>query len=236
MHTEIGHRCRAPLVEGQPRALNRPLHTGERVEIQTGESAEPQRYWLDTHLGYVTSGRARDKIHDWFRSRDAAVNEAQGRARLVHLLDKLGLGAPAEVRWREAARTLGYVDPDDMCRAVGGGDCQPLAALDALHSQDEFELQMELLPGAGTADSRVYRVAIEAEDRHGLLRDVSQLLSELSLSLIGNEGRVDPATARAHLQLDVRVSTLRDLAVIVERLQHLPDVFAARVVPGTVHY
>jgi len=236
VHTEIGHRCRAALVEGQQRALNRPLHTGERVEIQTGESAEPQRYWLDLHLGYTTSGRAREKIHDWFRSRDGAVNEAQGRARLLDLLDSLGLGTPADVRWWEAARTLGYADPDAVCRAVGGGDCQPLEALDALHPQDEFELQMELLPGVGTADNRVYRIAIEAADRHGLLRDVTQLLSELSLSLIGNEGRVDPATERACLKLDVRVSTLRELAIVVEQLKHLPDVFAARVVPGTVHY
>ncbi|MDZ7669171.1 MAG: HD domain-containing protein [Gammaproteobacteria bacterium] len=236
VHTEIGHRCRAALVEGQLRALNRPLHTGERVEIQTGESAEPQRYWLDAHLGYTTSGRAREKIHDWFRSRDAAVNEAQGRARLLHLLDSLGLGAPADARWWEAARRLGFADPDAVCRAVGGGDCQPLEALDALHPQDEFELQMELLPGVGAADNRVYRIAMEADDRDGLLRDVTQLLSELSVSLIGNEGRVDPATERAHLKLDVRVSTLRELAVVVERLQHLPDVFAARVAPGTVHY
>lgn len=236
VHTEVGHRCRAALVEGQRRALNSPLHTGERVEIQTGASAEPERYWLDMHLGYVKSGRAREKIQDWFRSRDAVVNEAQGRQRLVDLLDTLGLGAPAEVRWREAARTLGYSDPAALCRAVGAGDCQPLEALDALHPQDEFELQMELLPGAGGVDNRIYRIVIEAEDRNGLLRDVTQLLSELGLSLMGNEGRVDPHTERAHLKLDVRVSTLRELAVIVERFQHLPDVFAARVVPGTVHY
>lgn len=229
VHTEVGHRCRAALVEGQARALNSTLQTGERIEIQTGDSAAPQRYWLDMHLGYVTSGRAREKIHDWFRSRDAAINERDGRDRLLGLIADLGLGAPGEARWQEAARTLGYGDAGALCRAVGAGDCQTLEALDALHPQSEFELQMELLPGSGSSDRHSYRIVLDAEDRHGLLRDVTMLLSNLGISLLGNAGHVDPATERAHLALDVRVATLRALAVLVDRLKHLPDVHEARV-------
>jgi (p)ppGpp synthase/HD superfamily hydrolase len=70
---------------------------------------------------------------------------------------------------------------------------------------------------------------VEAEDRHGLLRDVTMLLSNLGISLLGNTGRVDPATERAHLVLDVRVATLRALAVLVDRLNHLPDVHRASI-------
>jgi GTP pyrophosphokinase len=230
VHTEIGHRCRGAVVEGLPRALNQSLATGERVEILTDpEPASPQRSWLDGHLGYVRTGRAREKIQDWFRSRDPSVNEHDGRARLLSLLERLGLGEPALLRWQEAARSLEYDDPRSLCRAVGAGECQTLDALDALHPQAEFELQLELLPELGGGDRRTRAIEIRAEDRHGLLRDITQLLSGLGVSLLGNSGRVDPLTDQALIRLETRVGTLRELAILVDRLGHVEGVFEARV-------
>lgn len=228
VHTEIGHRCRGALVEGLPRPLNQSLVTGERVEIITGDETQPQRSWLDMHLGYVRTGRAREKIQDWFRSREPARNENEGRARLVVLLDRLGLPEPSALRWQEAARTLGYDDTAAMCRAVGGGECQTLEALDALHPQTEFELQLELLPELGGPDRRTRRIEVRAADRHGLLRDITQLLSGLGVSLLGNSGQVEPLTGQALIGLDARVATLRELAILVDRLAHLEGVLSVR--------
>jgi len=229
VHTEVGHRCRSALVGGVPRALNAPLATGERVEIVTGAAAEPRRVWLDMHLGFVKSGRAREKILDWFRGRDPAQNLREGRERLEGLLDALALGAPTPSRWQEAARALGFADAAELCRTVGAGDCQTLDALEALHPQAEYELQLELLPAPGGDDPRTYRVAMRAEDRDGLLRDVTELLADLGVPLRGNSGRLDPLTGRALLSLEVRLGTLRDLAVLVERLGCVPGVLDVRV-------
>lgn len=229
VHTEIGHRCRGAVVDGQPRALCAPLHTGERVEIVTGDDAGPRREWLDVHLGYVRSGRAREKIHDWFRARGADRNESDGRAHLLALLDDLALGVPSEARWREAAGTLGYADSTDLCRAVGAGDCQTLDALDALNPHPGFERQLELLPEPRVPDRAACRIEVRGEDRNGLLRDVTELLSAQGVSLLGNSGRVDPISEQAMLSLDIRPGTFRDLAVLVDRLAHLPGVYQARV-------
>ncbi|MEQ8857830.1 MAG: HD domain-containing protein [Pseudomonadales bacterium] len=231
VHTEIGHRCRSALIEGRPRALNAPLATGERVEIVTGDEASPQRCWLDGYLGYAKSGRAREKIHDWFRARDPSVNEVEGRERLRSLLAALALGEPGAARWQEAARSLGLADPQALCRAVGAGDCQTLDALEALHPQVEDELQLELLPGSAGSAAKVYRIQVRAEDRAGLLRDVTELLSGAGFSLLGNTGRVDDDTGVAILGLDTRVGSLRELAILVDRLDHLPGVLEARVEP-----
>ena len=238
VHTEIGHRCRSALVEGLPRPLYTTLATGERVEILTRSEPAPDRSWLDMHLGYVRTGRAREKIQDWFRARDPAANERDGRGRLLRLLDRLGLGEPGALRWQEAARCLGYADQRALCRAVGAGECQTLEALDALHPQEEFELQLELLPDTGGGgdrrtigggDCHARSIDIRAEDRHGLLRDITQVLSSLGVSLLGNSGRVDSVTEQAHIQLDIRTGSLRELAVLVDRLGHLEGVFEARV-------
>ncbi len=232
VHTEIGHRCRGALVEGEPRALNAPLATGERVEIVTGEEAAPQRVWLDRHLGFATSGRAREKIQDWFRARDPSINEHDGRQRLSSLLGALALDEPTAARWQEAARALGLADPQALWRAIGSGDCDTLDGLEALHPQSEYERQLELLPGSPGSGARAYRLLVRAEDRQGLLRDVTELLSAAGLSLLGNSGQVDPASGLAVLSLEIRVATLRELAVLLERLNHLPAVLEARVDPA----
>ena len=73
---------------------------------------------------------------------------------------------------------------------------------------------------------------IRAEDRTGLLRDVTELLAALGVALRANTGRVDSATGHALLSLEVRLGTLRELAVLVERLRFLPGGLDARVERG----
>ncbi len=80
-------------------------------------------------------------------------------------------------------------------------------------------------------EPRTREIAIRAEDRHGLLRDVTQLVSRLGISIIGNSGRVDPATGHAVIHLETRIGTLRELAILVDCLAHLDGVFDARVDP-----
>ena len=82
IHTEIGHRCRGARIDGRQVPLNTRLNTGECVEIETGDSATPQREWLNPLLGYVTTARARSKIQSWFRDQSAASNIEAGQALL----------------------------------------------------------------------------------------------------------------------------------------------------------
>jgi GTP pyrophosphokinase len=232
VHTEIGHRCRGALVEGRRVPLNARLTTGQRVEILTSDVAAPQRSWLDHHLGYATSGRAREKIRDWFRSRGATANEQDGRRRLEDMIDRLGLAAATNDAWDHAARCLDYPDAAALCNAVGTGDCQTLDALEALQSRTSAPTaQLDLLPndGADERHEQVTRIEMQAEDRRGLLRDVTEILNELRMSLVGTSGRVDEQSEQATLTLDVRVADLRELATAVDRLLHLDGALDVRV-------
>jgi (p)ppGpp synthase/HD superfamily hydrolase len=188
----------------------------------------PQRAWLETHLGYASSGRAREKIRDWFRARDVAVNESEGRSNVIDLLGRLALPIPSDGAWLAAAAELGYDSAPALCSAVATGDCQILDAVRTLHIACTNTEQPRLVSvmGAGT-----YRIEVRADDRRGLLRDVTQVLSELRLSLAGNSGRVDAQTERAELTLDVRVDDMAELAIVVDRLGHLEGVLDARVRP-----
>lgn len=229
VHTEVGHRCRGALVDGHPVPLHRPLETGEKVEIRTGPETAPRRDWLEAHLGYIRSARAREKIRGWFRARAPRANEREGDARIGDMLRRLRLSEPSEEAWSRAAASLGYDGRRSLCRAVGVGDCQSVDAVEALAEQGGRANQLDLLNGGAGPAPFTPRLELRAEDRQGLLRDVTELLNELDLSLLGNSGRVDHATGEATMSLDVPIRSVREQAILVDRLRHLRGVLDARL-------
>lgn len=103
VHTDIGHRCRGAKVNGVIAALNRPLATGDRVEIMTAREPRPSRNWLTRELGYLASSRSRAKVRAWFNARQHDENLAEGRS----LID-------AELR-RQNASSL---KPEDLVKPL----------------------------------------------------------------------------------------------------------------------
>lgn len=79
VHTEIGHRCRGAKVNGRIVQLTYPLKNGERVEILTTKDAEPRRDWMISHLGFIKTSRARNRIRSWFRKQDREKNYQEGK-------------------------------------------------------------------------------------------------------------------------------------------------------------
>lgn len=80
VHTEIGHRCRGAKVNGRIVQLTYKLKNGERVEILTTKEASPRRDWMISHLGYIKTSRARNRIRSWFRKQDKEKNYLEGKA------------------------------------------------------------------------------------------------------------------------------------------------------------
>ena len=119
IHTEIGHRCRGAKVNGRLIALDYRLKTGDQVEILTAKQGGPSRDWLNPHLGYVKSSRARQKIRQWFRRQERSATIAQGREVLDKELRRLGV---EEKSYEEIAKLFKYDKMNDLLAAVGYGD------------------------------------------------------------------------------------------------------------------
>ena len=113
VHTEIGHRARGAMVDGEPYPLSMPLKTGQRVEIITASRPEPEHDWLEDSLGFVRTSRARAKIQSWFRRQDVSYSEALG-----------------ERLWRSAEKVLAMtLDADAIARALDLARHQDLFAM-----------------------------------------------------------------------------------------------------------
>jgi len=117
VHTEVGHRTIGAKVNGRIVPLDSELVSGDRVEIITGKSASPSRDWL----AVVQSGRARNKIRQFFNKADREDNLSTGREKVVSLLKKQRIGKVPSGILEDVARFTNYSTPDDMLAAVGAG-------------------------------------------------------------------------------------------------------------------
>jgi len=141
IHTEIGHRCRGAKVNGKIVPLDYQLQNGDQVEILTARRGKPSRDWLNLHLGYIKTSRARQKIRQWFRRQDRAESVAQGRQLLEKELKRLGLD---QKNYEEIATLLKFDKVEDLMAAIGYGDIntQQVAAklIEAEKEEEEPEL------------------------------------------------------------------------------------------------
>ena len=122
VHTEIGHRCRGAKVNGRMVPLTYALQTGQQVEILTVKEGGPSRDWLNPHLGYLRTSRARAKAQHWFRQQDRDKTIVSGRSTLERELKRLGL---QNLSHEKLAADLGYAAPDDLFVAVSHGEIKP---------------------------------------------------------------------------------------------------------------
>src|SRR5437899_3142936 len=116
LHTDIGHRCRGAKVNGAIVPLDYRLKNAEAVEIITAKSGGPGRDWLNPALGYIKSSRARNKVRQWFNSREIAGVVAAGRAAVERELQREGKRAAS---LEDLAKRLGFDEPDELFAAVG---------------------------------------------------------------------------------------------------------------------
>ncbi len=156
IHTEIGHRCRGAKVNGRLVGLDYQLRNGDQVEILTAKRGGPSRDWLNPHLNYTKTARARQKIRQWFRRQNRAENVAQGRELLARELRRLNV---EQESYEDIAHLFNYDKVEDFLAAIGYGDisAQRIATkvLEAELEQAEQPIYLVPVAPAGTPEIRV---------------------------------------------------------------------------------
>lgn len=119
IHTDVGHQYRGAKVNGRIVPLGYQLKNGEQVEILAAKNSTPSRDWLNPHLGYLHSSRARAKVRSWFRQQDYENNVIDGRNIVERELRRLGV---SDANLEQLARRWDYKTADDFFSVVGCGD------------------------------------------------------------------------------------------------------------------
>jgi GTP pyrophosphokinase len=134
IHSEVGHRCRGAKVNGHIVPLGYALNTGEQVEILTVRKGGPSRDWLNPHLGYLKTSKARAQVQRWFRLQNHDRNASDGRAILERELKRLGF---SDINYEKLAQRFGHNKQDDFLAAIGRGEVRPARLVSAAQEMSE---------------------------------------------------------------------------------------------------
>lgn len=119
VHSDLGHRCRGAKINGHIVPLTYQLKTGDRVEVLTGKEIKPSRDWINPHLNYLKTARAKAKVLHWFKMQDYDDNVHDGRELLDKELKSLGIKSD---KLNEVTTALNYKKTDDLYASLGRGD------------------------------------------------------------------------------------------------------------------
>lgn len=119
VHSKIGHRCRGAKVNGSIVPLTYELKTGDKVEVLTGKDERPSRDWINPHLNYLKTSRAKAKVLHWFKMQDYDKNVSEGHDILDKELKALAIKTE---RLHEVVQSFNFKRLDDLLAALGRGD------------------------------------------------------------------------------------------------------------------
>ena len=139
VHTEIGHRCRGAKVNGRIVQLTYQLKNGERVEILTTKEASPRRDWMISHLGFIKTSRARNRIRSWFRKQDKDKNHLDGKALCDREFKRHGI----KPELATVVKHFKLESVDDFYIGLGRGDISIAQMSSMIHEFEEKQRNKE---------------------------------------------------------------------------------------------
>ncbi len=163
IHTQVGHRCRGAKADGVLVALNKPLASGQTVEIVAAKQGGPSRDWLNPQLGYIQTSRARHKVKQYFTRLDETQIMAEGRALVQRELQRIGA---TQASIDALASQLGYANADAFLLAAGRNELGPRAIQQALRGPESAqEPAPEFVPRKSKAGGKNDGVLIVGTDK-----------------------------------------------------------------------
>jgi len=130
VHTEVGHHFRGAKADGKIVPIGYELQNGQQIEILTSKQSHPSRDWLNPHLGYLRSSRARAKVRTWFKQQDFERNVSDGRSNLERELQRLGI---SDIQFEQISDRFQFQKLDEFFAALGRGDITTTQVASALN-------------------------------------------------------------------------------------------------------
>lgn len=147
IHSSVGDRCRGAKSNGKMIPLDQPLTNGAKIEIITAKEGGPSRDWLNPHLKYITTTKAKSKIQQWFKQQNRQQNIHDGRDILQRELKRLGF---EQISFRELAQHLPSCNnEEDMLANLGNGDikiAQIIGAMQRIRQPASINNMPHVLP------------------------------------------------------------------------------------------
>jgi len=90
------------------------------------------------------------------------------------------------------------------------------------------ERLLEVNWGKQIADAYPVNLSMDAENRTGLIRDITALVANEKISILGLHSSLDPIKDHAHISLTVEIKSLAFLDKLLNQLRNIPAVIAVK--------
>ncbi|MGB0133637.1 RelA/SpoT family protein [Dokdonella sp.] len=148
------------------------------------------------------------------RARDALVIEGVGN--LLSVLARCCQPVPGDLVSGFITRGRGV--------SVHRSDCRQLQRLRTLDPDRIIDVDW----GGGRQQAYEVNVQLDAYDRKGLHKDVSNLIAAANVQILAIEARVDPGSNQVRMDLALRVADFGQLSTLLGQLHALPNVIEVR--------
>lgn len=249
IHSEVGHRCRGAKVDGKMVPLTHTLQTGNRVEILTAKQPNPSRDWLNVHLAYLKSGRARSILAHWFRVKDSAMEKELKKSRPVVTTVSVNKKLPDHFELqKKTLKPAGSITGVDSLLTKLALCCKPLPG-DAvvgyitqnrgvsIHRRDCSNIThmtrkdsnrfIDVNWGNTPVGKYPVELVVRAVDRANLLRDMTGALGDGDFNLAGVRTQLISGN-EVLIYLTIMIAGVDDLNKATRLLQHIDQVLEVR--------
>ncbi|MBP8227678.1 MAG: bifunctional GTP diphosphokinase/guanosine-3',5'-bis pyrophosphate 3'-pyrophosphohydrolase [Pararheinheimera sp.] len=157
VHTDIGNTCVGARVDRKPYPLNKPLETGQTVEIITSSGGKPNANWLN----HVVTSRAILGIRNYLKKQQLSEAVGLGRRLLSSALGDVKLESIPPERIEQVLQSTTQKSLDELLVEIGLGNQLPIAV--ARRLLGGFESGEEALPAENPANQKTKAFIIGSE-------------------------------------------------------------------------
>ena len=236
IHTDVGNRCIGAKVNGRIVPLRKPLHSCEVVSILTSKNSGPSREWLDI----VKTSRARHKIRVYFSridspgtvkedskqvEREAPVKKRKRASRTTQKEYRVVAAGEGNVQMN-LAKCCNPHPGDDIIGYItrGKGITVHRSSCKNLRAIKDYRKRSITVEWQEKA-RKVYDISILAQDRSGLLMDISTAIANSNANIVELHLKADH-NGQARASCRVQVVDEQQLMIIINSLKQMREIIS----------
>jgi len=167
IHTEVGNRCAGAMANHRPITLDRPLQSGDIVEIITQKNAHPSLGWIN----FVVTNTAKNRVRQWFKKSHREEHITTGRALLEKELGKSGLeNLLKSTQMLKVVERCNLHSVEDLLSALGYGDLSVVMVVNKLREQQREQpassVNLPHFPVTSVSSSKSPILGVEGLNHH----------------------------------------------------------------------
>ena len=246
IHSEVGNHCSGARINNKLVPLKTEIQNGDIIEIITTANKGPTESWLK----FVKSSGARNKIKNWLNHRkkelipEAAEDKKDKPQKQTRVsvpqndllkISKLSTKNKSSIIVDGNSNVL--ISLAQCCQPIPGDEvigfitrgkgisvhkknCASIKRL--AHSSERFIK----IVWAESAGSHPVKIALEAEDRQNLLKDITDTIYQLNVNIVKMEGEATKS-GNAGLRFTIEVQSIDQLNAILRKLRDVKSVIKA---------